>query len=254
MYPNTDVFSTSQKTVLRGLHHFVFSAYDYAQGIFFPSQGQWEEDRRDVVVDSLNLYVEDIYALVEYLRLNGRTSSLRGFVKERTKTLNQTDTKRTFFFAEGGDSRMETEEYVCQMFLALLGLWTVGANTSPETAVNIAISGSPKSRFEYSKNLPFRNSLLENVSLIRETFGVLATPLEGAEMGIEWVRPLQDFDAAILVRQPYRFSMTRDVSRHLSIDDRRHVIHLFCNDAVEEEDSLNRLEGNVVAKSVHLQH
>jgi hypothetical protein len=248
VYPNLETFTTSQKALLLGLHHFVFSAYDYAQGIFFPSQGQWDDDRRDAQVDALNLIVEDVYALVEYIRQNGVKTNLRCFVKERTKTLNQIETKRTFFFAEGGDSRLETEEYVFQMFLAVLGLWTVGANTSPETAVNISTSGSPKRRFEYSKNLPFRNSLMENISLIRETFGALATPIEGAEMGIEWVRPLQDFDAAVLVQQPYRFSMTRDISRHLSIDDRRRVIHLFCDDAVEEEDSLKRLEGNIVAK------
>ena len=243
-----DTLNSAQKALLRGLHHFVFSAYDYAQGIFFPSQGQWDADRRDAHVDSLNLYVEDIVALVEYIRQHGRSTSLRSFVKERTKLLNQADTRRTFFFADGGDSRAETEEYVFQMFLALLGLWTVGAQSSDETAVDLSPSAATKVRFEYLKNLPYQNTLVENISMIRETFGVLATPLEGGEVGIEWVRPLQDFDAAVLLQQPFRFTMTRDISRHLSVDDAHRIIHLFCQDALLEEDSLMRLEGNIIAK------
>ena len=61
------------------LHHFVFSAYSYAQGIFFPFDGEWEEDRREEQVDALNLYVEDIIALVDYIRNGGRITSLREF-------------------------------------------------------------------------------------------------------------------------------------------------------------------------------
>jgi hypothetical protein len=247
VYPTLEQLNPSQSSLLRTLHHFIFSAYDYAQGIFFPSQGTWDDDRRDVTVDALNLYVDDVVALVDFLRRHGSTTSLRVFVKERTERLSSSDTKRTFFFAQGGDSRRETEEYVYNMFLAVLGLWTVGEETSSEREVDIS-PGVRRLRFDYAKNFPFREGTLENVSLLRETFGVLATPLRGAEMGIEWVRPLQDFDAAVILKREFQVLLTRDLARHLSVEEGARTIYVFCDEAVVEGDSLARLEGNCIAK------
>jgi hypothetical protein len=85
-----------------------------------------------------------------------------------------------------------------------------------------------------------------NISLIRETFGVLATPMD-AITGMNWVRPLQDFDASMIVRGPFHFELTRDISRHITLDSKKRVVNLFCEEAVGKEDSLKRLEGNVVA-------
>jgi hypothetical protein len=89
-----------------------------------------------------------------------------------------------------------------------------------------------------------------DISVIRETFGVLAAPLNGATMGIEWVRPLQDFDASIILEGPFSFVLTRDVSRHMALDQQSRRINIFCEETVAKEDSLRRLEGNVVARYI----
>ena len=248
IYPNQDTFNASQKALLNSLHHFVFSAYSYAQGIFFPFDGEWEADRREQQVDALNLYVEDIIALVEYIRNGGRVTSLREFVKDRTKAVHRADSRRTFLFAEGGDTKTETEEYVFNIFLAVLGLWTVGSQISNDADVDFSKVRELRLRYDYSKNLPYRISVMENVSLIRETFGVLVTPLDGSAGGMEWVRPLLDFDASTISQRPFRFVLTRDVSRHMALDHHKRLINIFCEEAVGIEDSLARLEGHIIAK------
>ena len=245
VYPAVETFNPSQKLLLHSIHHFIFSAYNYAQGIFFPFDGEWEEDRREAPVDALDTYVEDTVALVEFIRHHGRESSLGDFVRHRVQSLGKADRTRTFFFAEGGDTRVETEEYVFNMFLALLGLWTVGRQTSDVAELDFLTSESI-TRFDYSKALPYRPAVMENVSLIRETFGVLVTAPDRM-VGIDWIRPLQDFDASIIVRGPFHFTLTRDISRHLTLDSRHRAINLFCEDAVGKEDSLTRLEGNIIA-------
>jgi hypothetical protein len=249
VYPTLDSFNKSQQALLQTLHQFIFSAYSYAQGIFFPFDGEWDEDRRDAPVDALNLYVEDVIALLEYIRHDGRNTSLQDFVRDRTRALNNADSKRSFFFIEGGDTRIETEEYVYNMFLALLGLWTVGAQTSSVSMsqVDISRSNAPRLRFDYMKNLPYRAAVLDNISLIRETFGVLAAPLDGKTMGMEWVRPLQDFDASTLLQLSFHFVLTRDISRHMALESHGRAINLFCEEAVGEVDCLSRLEGNAIA-------
>ena len=245
VYPTVEAFNPSQKLLLHSIHHFIFSAYNYAQGIFFPFDEEWEEDRRELPVDALDTYVEDTVALVEYIRHCGRESSLQEFVRHRSQSLGKADRIRKFFFAEGGDTRIETEEYVFNMFLALLGLWTVGRQTS-----NIAELDFPTpesiTRFDYSKTLPYRPAVMGNISLIRETFGVLVTSPDKM-VGMDWIRPLQDFDASMIVRGPFHFTLTRDISRHLTLDSRRRAINLFCEEAVGKEDSLSRLEGNIIA-------
>ena len=245
VYPAIETFNPSQKLLLHSIHHFIFSAYDYAQGIFFPFDGEWEEDRRELPVDALDTYVEDTVALVEYIRHHGRESSLRDFVRHRTQSLGKADRIRTFFFAEGGDTRVETEEYVFNMFLALLGLWTVGRRTSDVAELDFPTFESI-TRFDYSKTLPYRSAVMDNISLIRETFGVLVTSPDRM-VGMDWIRPLQDFDASVIVRGPFHFTLTRDISRHLTLDSRRRAINLFCEEAVGKEDSLSRLVGNIVA-------
>jgi hypothetical protein len=246
VFPTVDKFNPSQTALLRSLHHFIFSAYNYAQGIFFPFDGQWEADQREASVDALNLYVEDVVALVEYIRQNGRETSLREFVRNRASNLQATDQKRSFLFGEGGDTRSETEKYVFNMFLALLGLWTVGSEVSDIAEIRMSRSPMKKMRFDYTKSLPYTNSLMGDISLIRETFGVPATPIR-EKMDVEWVRPLQDFDAASIMKGPFGFALTRDVSRHLAMDNKSRIINLFCEDAVEKEDSPYRLEGNIMA-------
>jgi len=247
LYPNLDAFNASQKALLDSLHQFVFSAYSYAQGIFFPFDGEWEEDRREEQVDALNLYVEDIIALVEYIRNGGRITSLREFVKDRTKAVHKAESKRTFLFAEGGDTKAETEEYVFHMFLAILGLWTVGSPISNEADVDFSKVKELRLRYDYTKNLPYKIALMDNIAFIRETFGVLVTPLDGSAGGMEWVRPLHDFDASAILQRPFRFALTRDVSRHMALDAQNRLISIFCEEAVGIEDSLSRLEGNVIA-------
>jgi hypothetical protein len=247
MYPHVDVFTASQKGLLRNIHHFVFAAYGYAQGIFFPFDQEWEEDRRDAPVDALDSYVEDIVTLIEYIKTHGRQSSLKDFVSERTRGLHNADRKRTFLFGEGGDTRVETEEYVFNMFLALLGLWTTGSDTSDVVELTFRQGAEQKTRFDYSKNLPHRATIMGDVSLIRETFGVLVTPPDG-NGGMEWIRPLQDFDAATILKGPFSFVLTRDISRHVTLDEKNRVISLFCEEAMPEEDFLSRLEGNIIAK------
>jgi hypothetical protein len=246
IYPNVDSFNPSQTLLLHSIHQFIFSAHNYAQGIFFPFDGDWEEDQRDTPVDALDAYAEDIVGLIEYIRHHGRETSLRNFVKERTQFLQKTDRKRTFFFAEGGDTKVETEEYVFNMFLALLGLWTVGSKISDVGKWEFKPSSVMTSRFDYSKNLPYRPAVMENISLIRETFGVLV-PSREAIAGMDWIKPLQDFDASMIVRGPFHFALTRDISRHLTLDNNDRVISLFCEEAVGREDSLSRLEGNIIA-------
>lgn len=246
VYPTVDAFNPSQKALLHSLHNFIFNAYSYAQGLYFPFDGEWETDQRENSVDALNLYVEDVVALIDYIRRNGRECSLREFVKDRTESLHSTGRHRTFLFAEGGDTRTETETFVLNMFLALLGLWTVGSKTSDTAEIRITRTPITKKRFDYSKSLPYRDSLLKDISLIRETLGVPASPLNG-KMDVEWVRPLQDFDAASIMQGPFGFALTRDVSRHMALDSRSRVINLFCEETVEAEDSPCRLEGNVVA-------
>jgi hypothetical protein len=249
VYPTLDAFNKSQRALLQTLHHFIFSAYNYAEGIFFPFDEEWDEDRRDAAVDALNIYVEDVIALVEYIRRAGRNTSLQEFVRERTRALHNANTKRTFFFLEGGDTRVETEEYVFNMFLALLGLWTMGAETSSVSMsqVDISRSNAPRLRFDYTKNIPYRAAVMDDISLIRETFGVMATPMDGKVIGTEWVRPLQDFDAATLLQSSFQFVLTRDISRHMALDGHSRAINLFCEEAVGESDCLSRLEGNVIA-------
>ena len=245
IYPSVEIFNPSQKLLLHSVHHFIFSAYDYAQGIFFPFDGQWEEDRREVPVDALDTYVEDIVALVEYIRHYGRESSLRDFVRHRSESLEKIDRTRTFFFANGGDTRVETEEYVFNMFLAILGLWTIGRQTSDVAEMDFPTAESI-TRFDYSKTLPYRPAVMGNISLIRETFGVLVTSPDRM-VGIDWIRPLQDFDASMIVRGPFHFTLTRDISRHLTLDSRHRAINLFCEETVGKEDSLSRLDGNIIA-------
>ena len=80
IYPNVETFSPNQKALLQTLHRFIFSAYNYAQGMFFPFDGEWEDDRRDAPVDALDAYVEDMIGLIEYIRQNGRQACLRDFV------------------------------------------------------------------------------------------------------------------------------------------------------------------------------
>lgn len=246
LYPNVDTLNSSQTLLLHSVHQFIFSAHNYAQGIFFPYDGDWEEDQRDAPVDALDAYVEDIVGLIEYIRHHGRETSLRNFVRDRSQHLQNIDRKRTFFFAEGGDTKTETEEYVFNIFLALLGLWTVGSETSGVGKWDFKPSAVKTVRFDYLKNLPYRPAVMENISLIRETFGVLAAPLNAMD-GMDWVRPLQDFDASIIVRGPFHFALTRDISRHITLDSNDQVISLFCEEAVGKEDSLSRLEGNKVA-------
>ena len=247
LYPDVDNFKPGQKSLLQSLHHFVFSAYAYAQGIFFPFDQDWEADRREVPVDALNLYVDDVIALVEYIRQHGRQTSLRDFVRDRTQSLNNADRKRTFLFGEGGDTRIETEEYVYNLFLATLGLWTVGTDMSNVVDLKFYQGGGSKARFDYSKNLPHRETMMGDISLIRETFGVLVTPMDW-NGGMEWIRPLQDFDASTIIRGPFHFTLTRDLSRHVSLDEKSRAISLFCEEAMSEGDSLCRLEGNIIAK------
>jgi len=249
LYPDVDNFNPGQKALLQSVHHFVFSAYGYAQGIFFPFDQEWEADRREVPVDALNSYVEDIVALIEYTRQHGRATSLRDFVRERTQGLNNADRKRTFLFGEGGDTRIETEEYVYNLFLALLGLWTVGIDTSDMVDLTFQQGSTSKVRFDCSKNLPHKPTMMGDMSLIRETFGVLATPLDG-NGGMEWIRPLQDFDAATIVQGPFQFALTRDISRHITLDEKSRAINLFCEEAMSDGDSLSRLEGNMLAKFI----
>jgi hypothetical protein len=247
VYPNVDTFAPSQELLLRSLYQFIFSAYNYAQGVFFPFDGEWEEDKREAPVDSLDAYVDDMVTLIDYILHHGRETSLRNFVRNRTQQLQNADRKRTFFFAEGGDTRIETEEYVLNMFLALLGLWTVGSRTSDIAKLDLSVSsGTTTARFDYSKNLPYLPAVIDNISLIRETFGVLVTPVGGA-IGMDWVRPLHDFDASVIARGPFHFALTRDISRHLTVDSKDRVISLFCEEAVGKEDSLSRLEGNIIA-------
>ena len=250
LYPDVDIFNPGQKALLQSLHHFVFSAYGYAQGIFFPFDQEWEADRREVPVDALNSYVDDIIALIECIHQHGRQTSLRDFVRDRTQGLNNADRKRTFLFGEGGDTRVETEGYVYKMFLVLLGLWTVGTDTSDVEDLTFHQGTGSKIRFDYSKNLPHRETMMGDISLIRETFGVLATPLDG-NGGMEWIRPLQDFDASTIVQGPFHFALTRDISRHITLDEKSRAISLFCEEAMSEGDSLSRLEGNTIAKSSH---
>ena len=248
LYPDIDNFNPGQKALLQSLHHLIFSAYGYAQGIFFPFDKEWEADRRDVPVDALNSYVEDMIGLIEYTRKHGRETSLRDFVRERTQGLNNADRKRTFLFGEGGDTRSETEEYVYNLFLGLLGLWTVGIDTSDMVDLTFHQGTGSKVRFDCSKNLPHKETMMGDISLIRETFGVLATPLDG-NGGMEWIRPLQDFDAATIAHGPFHFALTRDISRHITLDEKSRSINLFCEEAMSEGDSLSRLEGNMIAKS-----
>jgi hypothetical protein len=246
LYPNVEVFNPGQKALLQLLHHFVFSAYNYAQGIFFPFDGAWEDDRRDSPVDSLDSYVEDMVILIEYIRREGRQASLQDFVRYRSQPLQLADKKRTFFFAEGGDTKAETEEYVFNMFLALFGLWAVGSKTSDVAYLDYLGSSGPIHRFDYSYSLPYKPAVLRNISSIRETFGVLVNPLEET-IGVDWVQTLQDFDASILSQGPFHFELTRDISRHLTLDRRRRAINLFCEESVGIEDSLSRLEGHAIA-------
>jgi hypothetical protein len=89
---------------------------------------------------------------------------------------------------------------------------------------------------------------MNNISMIRETFGVMAAPLDGMMMGMEWVRPLQDFDATTIREGPFNFVLTRDVSRHMALDQRSSAIHIFCEESIAAEDSLRRLEGNIIAR------
>lgn len=246
VYPNVDSLNSGQISLLHTLHHFIFSSYNYAQGIFFPFDAEWEEDRRDAIVDALNLYVEDTVALIEYIHQHGRDASLRDFVNDRTQTLIRMDRKRTFFFAEGGDTRVETEEYVFNMFLAILGLWTVGARTSDAAEVPFSSSSAAKSRFDYTRSLPYRPAIMGNISFIRETFGVLVKPVDGVG-GMEWIQPLQDFDASNIMQGPFHFSLSRDISRHMTLDGRKLSINLFCEDALDKGDSLSRLDGHIIA-------
>lgn len=246
LYPHTDILSLSQKLLLHSIHRFIFSAYNYAQGLFFPFDGDWDEDRRDAPVDALDTYVEDTVSLIEYIRHNGRDTSLRDFVKNHTQVLQGADRKRTFLFAEGEDTRVETEKYVFNLFLALLGLWAIGSQISDVASLEMLTSSESNVRFDYAKNLPYRPAVMGNISLIREVFGVLVTPVDGL-VGMEWVRPLQDFDASLIATGPFHFTLTRDVSRHLALDSRSKAISLFCEEAVGKEESLGRLEGNIVA-------
>jgi hypothetical protein len=245
IYPSVETFNPVQKLLLHSVHQFIFSAYDYAQGIFFPFDGEWEEDRREVPVDALDTYVEDAVALVEFIRHYGRESSLWDFVRHRIESLEKIDRTRSFFFAKGGDTRVETEEYVFNMFLAILGLWTVGRQTSDVAEMDFPTAESII-RFDYSKTLPYRPAVMGNISLIRETFGVLVTSPDRM-VGIDWIRPLQDFDASMVARGPFHFKLTRDISRHLTLDSRHRAINLFCEEAVGKEDSLSRLDGNIIA-------
>lgn len=254
VYPNVDSLNASQLALLHMLHHFIFSAYNYAQGIFFPYTGEWDEDRRDTPVDALNLYVEDIISLIEFIQKDGRNTSLRDFIVDRTEKLRIMDRKRTFLFAEGGDTRSETEEYVFQMFLALLGLWTVGSQASDASGLGKLQSPVTRTRFDYTKILPYRPVVMTDISSIRETFGVLVNPLDNKTVDrMEWIRPLQDLDASTITQGRFRFALTRDISRHMALDASHQVIYLFCEEAVAMEDSLSRLERNTIAMCVLLE-
>jgi len=251
LYPNTVNLNQYQKTLLDSLHQFIFSAYTYAQGLYFPYDGEWDEDKRDEVVDAFNEYTEDIVTLVQYIRQHGRDTSLRAYVAERSQSLLRLGRRRTFYFAHGEDTKAETEEYIFNLFLALLGLWTVGSQTQSDD--DMEIQSGPLSRtakkVDYTNMLPYRPALMENIAVIRETFGLLVEST-GNMAGMDLIRSLQDFDATNITEGPFRFTLTRDISRHLAVDGNSRIISLFCTEAVAESDSPERLEGNVIAKFV----
>ena len=251
LYPNTKNLNQYQKTLLDSLHQFIFSAYNYAQGLYFPYDGEWDEDKRDEVVDAFNEYTEDIVTLIQYIRQHGHETSLRAYVAERSQSLLRLGRRRTFYFAQGEDTKAETEEYIFNLFLALLGLWTVGSQTQSDDDTEIRsgpLSRTAK-RVDYTNLLPYRPALMENIAVIRETIGLLVGSM-GNMAGMDLIRSLQDFDAANIMEGPFRFTLTRDISRHLAVDGNTRIISLFCTEAVAESDSPERLEDNVIAKFV----
>jgi hypothetical protein len=249
LYPNTENLNPYQKALIDSLHQFVFAAYTYAQGIYFPFDGEWDVDKRDDVVDSFNEYTEDVVTLIQYIRAHGRDTSLREYVAERGQNLLRAGRRRSFFFAQGGDTRAETEEYVFNLFLALLGLWTGGHQMWEEgdTEVELGPLARTARRMDYGKLLPYRPAVMENITVIRETFGLLVGSM-GSLAGMDLIQSLQYFDAANVMEGPFRFTLTRDVSQHLAVDGNTRIISLFCTEAVSESDSPERLEGNVIAK------
>jgi hypothetical protein len=251
LYPNTEILNGYQKALLDSLHHFIFSAYSYAQGLYLPFDGEWDEDKRDEIIDSFNEYTEDVVSLVQYIHHHGRDTSLRGYVTERSQSLLRAGRRRTFFFAHGGDTKAETEEYVFNLFLALLGLWTVGSQMwgSDDAEIQSGPLSRSAKRVDYGKMLPYRPAVMENITIIRETFGLLVGSM-GNMAGMDLIRSLQDFDATSITEGPFRFTLTRDISRHLAVDGNARIISLFCTEAVAESDSPERLRGNVIAKFV----
>ena len=249
LYPNTENLNPYQKVLLDSLHQFVFAAYTYAQGIYFPFDGEWEADKRDEIVDSFNEYTEDVVTLIQYIRIHGRDTSLREYVVERGQALLRAGRRRSFLFAQGGDTKAETEEYVFNLFLALLGLWTEGHQMWDEgvTEVELGPLARTARRTDYRKMLPYRPAAMENITVIRETFGLLVGSM-GSLAGMDLIQSLQYFDAANVLEGPFRFTLTRDISRHLAVDGNTRIISLFCTDAVAESDSPERLEGNIIAK------
>jgi len=251
LYPNTDNVNQYQKALLDSIHQFIFSAYSYAQGLYFPYDGVWDEDKRDEVVDAFNEYTEDVVTLIQYIHQHGRETSLRAYVVERSQSLLRAGRRRTFYFAQGGDTKVETEEYIFNLFLALLGLWTVGSQTrsDDDTEIRSEALSRTANKVDYTNMLPYRPALMENIAVIRETFGLLVGSMGNMD-GMDLIRSLQDFDAANITDGPFRFTLTRDISRHLAVDGNARVISLFCTEAVAESDSPERLEGNAIAKFV----